>query len=363
MLSSLIDAFSGLTDAWYAKQFGGKERIQFYESLCALLENGVNIDKALDEVRLIYSDNGRRPRHPVALACAGIGLSVRNGKTLAEACRSWMPYQETTIIAAGEKSGALVQAFFDCVRMIEARARILALVLSTSLYPALMWSLMAYLLHVIASRMVPAMTRMSDPETWTGIPRLLYLIATFVNDWGLLSLCLFVALAIASLVTLPYFTRPLRLKLEDLPPWSIYKALHGSTFLLNVSVMLRANINQIEALQTLLQNAKPWLRERLIAAIYGVRQGQNFGEALRLAGHRFPDKTAVQFLCVLATRGSFSEAIHRYSNRWLETSLKRVERYSKGMLTFSALAMGTLMILVLLGTYGMQDNVTAHLSR
>lgn len=363
MLSRVLDGLSTFADTFYAKQFGSKERIQFYESLCALIENGVGIDQALDEVRAIYSDNGKRPRHPVALASAGMVQGVRNGKPLAEACQKWMPYQEAAIIGAGERSGALVQAFLDCVRMIEARSQIGSLVVSTTLYPSFIWALMAYLLHVVATRMVPAMTRASNPDSWTGAPRVLYLLATFVQDWGTLTLITLVALLIIILATLPYFTGPLRVKLEDMPPWSIYKALHGSTFLLNISVMLKANINQVEALESLLQGAKPWLRERLIAAIYGVRMGKNFGEALRLAGHGFPDKTAVQFLCVLATRKGFSEAIHRFSIRWLEQSLKIVGRYSKSLLTLSAIAMGSLMILVLLGTYGMQEAVTSNVHR
>lgn len=359
MLSRLLDSWTTFADAWYAKQFGSKERIQFYESLCALLENGVGIDDALEELRAIFSDGGKKRRDPTALATAGISQAVRNGKSLGDACQRWMPYQETAIIAAGERSGALVQAFLDCVQMIEARGRILSLILSVTVYPIMLWAMMAYLLHVIASRMVPAMTRVSNPEGWTGIPYLLYQVSSYVNNWGLLTLIVVLSVIVLATGSLPYLTGPLRVRLDRLPPWSIYKALHGSTFLLNISVMLKANINQIEALQSLQRGATPWLRERLIAAIYGVNQGKNFGEALRLAGHEFPDKTAVQFLCVLATRKGFSEAIHRFSNRWIEQTLKQVERYTKAFLTFSTIAMGLLMLLVVSGAFSLQSNVAS----
>jgi len=363
MLGSLADRWSALSETWYSKQFGGKERIQFYESMVALLENGVGINDALKEVGDVYSDGGKQPNHPIALACSAIGLSVRNGKKLAAACQAWMPYQEVAIIGAGEKSGNLLQACFDCVRIIEARQKITSLVLSASLYPSLLWGLMAYLLHIVATKMVPAMARRSDPESWSGIPALLYAIANFVNHWGLVTLICIVLFVISSIVTLPYFTGPIRVWLERFPPWSIYKALHGSTFLLNISVMLRSNVNQIDALDALKLNAKPWLRERMTAARYGVRMGKNFGVALHLAGHQFPDKQAVQFLCVLATRKGFSEAIHRFSNRWLDNTLKRVERYTKSFLLASSIAIGVLMILVLIGTYSMQGDVTHTIQR
>jgi type II secretory pathway component PulF len=354
----LAEWYAVLAYRWYSKQFGGKERIQFYESMTSLQENGVPLQEALLEVSNVYGDDGKRRFHPIALAGLAMSGTVSNGKTLGVACQPWMPYQEVAIIASGEKSGNLQQAFADCVRTIEARQKILSLILSSSLYPAILWSLMAYLLHVVATKMVPAMARRSDPESWTGVPSLLYSIATFVNNWGLITLIGFVLFVVISIATLPYFCGPVRVRLEAFPPWSIYKALHGSTFLLNIAVMLRSNINQIAALEALELNAKPWLRERLIAARYGVRMGKDFGLALKLAGHQFPDKQAVQFLCVLATRKGFSEAIHRFSTRWLAESLKSVERYSKSLLLFSSMAIGVLMILVLVGTYGMQSDIT-----
>ncbi|MFJ5299231.1 type II secretion system F family protein [Pseudomonas sp. NPDC088368] len=373
MISRLFDVWSSLAESWYSTQFGGKERIQFYESMVALLENGVDIDTALDEIAAIYGGRDKAitagkgktfktSNHPIDLACSGMLMSVRNGKTFAFSCRTWMPPQEASIIEAGEKSGNLEQAFRDCVRIIEARKRITSLVLSTTLYPALLWALMAYLLHVIASRMVPAMARMSNPEGWSGAPYVLYLISSFVNNWGVIALIVVLLAIVISLVSLPYFRGPLRVYLERIPPWSIYKALHGSTFLLNISVMLRSNIGQIEALDALAQNASPWMRERLAAARYGVSMGKNFGVALKIAGHDFPDKMAVQFLCVLATRQGFSDSIHRFSNRWLDSSLKLVELYAKGVLMVSSVAMGSLMVLVLIGTYSMQSNVTTTFS-
>lgn len=361
MLARLLDGWSSLVEAYYSKQFGSAERIQFYESLTALLENGVGVNDALNEIRTIYNDDGRQRYHPIALACADIGEKVGNGKKLAESCNAWVPYQEMAIIGAGERSGNLTQAFSDCIRLIEAHQKIQSLILSSALYPAITWTLMAYLLHIIATRVVPAMARSTPPEHMTGTSYLLYLIATYVNHYGLITLIALIVLLVGALVSLPYLTGPLRVRLERLPPWSIYKALHGSTFLLNIAVMLRANINQVEALDALMINATPWLRERLLAVSYGVEIGKNFGVALKLAGHEFPDKTAIHFLCVLATRKSFADAISRFANRWLDTSLKNVELYTKSFLLFSIGAIGSLMILVLIGTYSMQDAISTPL--
>ena len=148
-----------------------------------------------------------------------------------------------------------------------------------------------------------------------------------------------------------------RLRVESFPPWSLYKVLHGSIFLLNMSVMLRTGINQLDALAILNRSAPPWLSERLDAIHYGVSSGKNFGEALKLAGHQFPDAMAIHYLEVLATRKGFAESMERFANRWLEQTLLRVDATSKFLIAMSSVCMGVLMILVVIGIFQMAGSV------
>ena len=128
-----------------------------------------------------------------------------------------------------------------------------------------------------------------------------------------------------------------------------------------MAVMLRSGINQLDALTSLQRNASPWLKERLSAIHYGVSAGKNFGTALKLAGHQFPDPMAMHFLEVLATRKGFAESMERFSNRWLEQTLQRVEAIAKSLIGMSSMAMGVMMILVVIGIFQLAGNVTATL--
>ncbi|WP_349306195.1 hypothetical protein [Pseudomonas sp. PCH44] len=141
------------------------------------------------------------------------------------------------MVDTGEKTGNLVEAFRDCVRLIEARQRISRLVVSVVALPSITWSLMGALLYVIATWMVPSMAQRQDPELWTGIPSLLYVISKVVTNYGLLIVAVVLTLVVVSFVTLPYFcglqVRPnspvwktqlslllqtTRLRLEGIPP-------------------------------------------------------------------------------------------------------------------------------------------------
>ncbi|MCI1021419.1 type II secretion system F family protein [Pseudomonas putida] len=382
MLDAFQDFRAGLKEAarswvesFYATQFGKKERVQFYESLMGVLEDGIPIEVALETVEKAFSNNGKE-LHPVSIICGEIAMTVRGGKSLAHSCRARVPYDEASLIETGEETGNLVQAFRDCVRIIEIRQRITRLVRSVVALPSLTWSLMWALLYVIALWMVPSMSRRSDPESWTGIPALLYYLSNLVSSYGLAILVGLVAVIIIAVFTLPVFCglsikpdsptwkvqvsrflQHARLRLEACPPWSLYKVLHGSIFLLNMSVMLRTGINQLDALAILNRNAPPWLRERLDAIHYGVSSGKNFGEALKLAEHQFPDAMAIHYLEVLATRKGFAESMERFANRWLEQTLLRVDATSKFLIAMSSVCMGVLMILVVIGIFQMAGSV------
>ncbi|MFJ2454000.1 type II secretion system F family protein [Pseudomonas protegens] len=374
-LVGLKEASRGWVESFYAKQFGKKERIQFYESLMGVMEDGIPIEEALETVEKAFSNDGKE-LHPVSIICGEIAMTVRGGKSLAHSCRSRVPHDEASLIETGEETGNLVQAFRDCVRIIEIRQRISRLVQSVVALPSLTWSLMWALLYVIALWMVPSMSRRSDPESWTGIPALLYHLSNLISSYGVIIIVALLVLIITAIVTLPVFCglkiqpnssawkiqlssalQLARLRLESFPPWSLYKVLHGSIFLLNMSVMLRTGINQLDALTILNRSAPPWLRERLDAIHYGVSSGKNFGQALKLAGHRFPDAMANHYLEVLATRKGFAESMERFANRWMEQTLLRVDATSKFLIAMSSVCMGVLMILVVIGIFQMAGSV------
>jgi type II secretory pathway component PulF len=375
LLVGLKEASRGWVESFYAKQFGKKERIQFYESLMGVMEDGIPIEEALETVEKAFSNDGKE-LHPVSIICGEIAMTVRGGKSLAHSCRSRVPHDEASLIETGEETGNLVQAFRDCVRIIEIRQRISRLVQSVVALPSLTWSLMWALLYVIALWMVPSMSRRSDPESWTGIPALLYHLSNLISSYGVIIIVVLLVLIITAIVTLPVFCglkiqpnssawkiqlssalQLARLRLESFPPWSLYKVLHGSIFLLNMSVMLRTGINQLDALTILNRSAPPWLRERLDAIHYGVSSGKNFGQALKLAGHRFPDAMAIHYLEVLATRKGFAESMERFANRWMEQTLLRVDATSKFLIAMSSICMGVLMILVVIGIFQMAGSV------
>ncbi|WLI52196.1 hypothetical protein [Pseudomonas sp. FP833] len=82
MLELLQEFWTGLREAaqgwvvtFYAKQFGKNERVQFYESLMGVLEDGIPIEEALETVAKAFSNDGKE-LHPVSIVCGQVAMLV-----------------------------------------------------------------------------------------------------------------------------------------------------------------------------------------------------------------------------------------------------------------------------------------------
>ncbi|MFU7556984.1 pilus assembly protein, partial [Pseudomonas paraeruginosa] len=83
--------------------------------------------------------------------------------------------------------------------------------------------------------------------TWSGAAAFLYDMSQFVIHYGAITLIGILVFLFLVFASLPYLRGGLRVHLDKLPPWSVYRMLHGSTFLLNVGVMIQANVSLQDA--------------------------------------------------------------------------------------------------------------------
>lgn len=359
----LSNAWAWFEDAIFRLQFGGTTRVTFYEGMKNLVENNVPTSAAVKELYNVWSENGRKKSAALGVICKELLGQMANGAQLSAALSRWAPYEEISLLAAGEHAGREAESFDDCIRVIEAKQRIRGALATAIVYPTFLMIPLSVLLWVISAKLVPAMVRISDPSGWSGAAYALYVLATFVANYGITVICVMAMLAIGFVYSLPRLRGSVRVVLDQGPLYSIYRMVHGSTFLLNLAVLMRAGVPVNVALEHLARYANPWLKERIAGAQYGVRQGSQLGVALENAGHRFPDKRAIQFIRILGERDGFSESITRYSERWLETSIKRVAGFAEATKNIMFIIIGLVMALIVVGTQDMQSNMAQKADR
>ncbi|MBF22308.1 MAG: secretion system protein F [Pusillimonas sp.] len=335
--------------------FSGNLRIELYETISLLLENGVVLSKAIKDIYLIESENGKKPKAVRALVLNSLRRGIERGQSLSSAMASWVPNQEVALIKAGETSGNLSAALKECAIIIRAKQDISGSVIGGVLYPLAILSVLIVLLYQIATRMVPQFARITPEETWTGASWVLAQIAYFVVNWGLVSLVSLLLFMVWVIWSLPNLYRPrIRIWLDQIPPWSIYRALHGSTFLLNISVMLKAGVRLQDVLILMARTGSPWVRSRIGAALEGINSGENLGEALQRTGYKFPDKRMVQYLRAVGDQDGFDEHLARFGEHWLSKSVAKVKNAFRIINAICVVILGALMLLVVVGIYSLQ---------
>jgi type II secretory pathway component PulF len=349
---------------WTRGRFKTKDRFEYFEKLILLLDNQVQLLEATAKLQEVYSDAGRRRNNIVALVAADCTEALSNGKPLSAAMERWVPFDEVSLIEAGEHTGDLQGAFRRVMTVIDAKRQVAGAVQKATLYPAALLAQGVYLMHKISQDLVPKLMRnATDAESLTGAAYALKVLADYVVRFGPITLAGAIAALVLIIGSLPVYAGGARYYLDKLPPWSFYRMVHGSTFLLNVGVLLGSGVKLSDALALMAKRAKPWLRTRLEDTLYGVHVGLNLGAALKNAGHDFPDRKAVQFLQIVSGRDGIEGNIERFGARWMEESVKGLQAMAGTLLATAIVLNGGLMLLVLVGASQMSDAALLSLQR
>ncbi|MEW9809763.1 MAG: type II secretion system F family protein [Candidatus Symbiodolus clandestinus] len=335
--------------------FSGGVRLDFYRSLMLLLDNQIRLNEALSELHRVYSQEGKHPHQPVAMVIQDCLNQMNEGRPFTEALTAWVPNEEAMLLQAGEASGKLSEAFTDAERIMVAKKQIVGAIAGACAYPLVLFLLTGFLLNMIATELVPKLAQVVDPNKWSGPAAVLYQLANYVQHYGVLTVVVIVVVIISAIGSLSWLGTPLRIWLDNIPPWSIYRMVHGATFLLNISALIKSGMRLNVALEQLTERANPWLRTRLEAAAEELAIGKNFGEALNDTGYHFPDKKANRFLAVIAAYSGIDVAMAKFGNSWLEETVAYIQRIAKLIMVMGVMAVGVTMLVVIAGAGGLQD--------
>jgi type II secretory pathway component PulF len=354
---SRIDALN----EWVIRvQISAKQRSKVYNNLALLLESRVALYDALDKLRDIHSLGGTKPNVPLAVMIDAWRSRIALGSKFANAIRDWVSPEEAALIAAGERSGNLREAFNDAMRLIGAKSAIVMTIALGFAYPVFLAVLIAGVLTMIATMLVPVVARIVPPETWEGTAAILYAISQYTLNYGIYTAVAIIAIVVLIVFSFPRLRGNLRYHLDRFPPWSIYRAVVGASFLLNVSVMVRAGVSLLDAVELLAKHANPYLRERLDATIQGIERGDNFGEALLSADYAFPDPEAIAMIRAIAVTEGFDLALTKFADEWLQEVTQRVRAAMAVIVVVGVLTAGSLTALVAVSFFDIQETIEAQ---
>lgn len=330
--------------------FNRRKRIDFYRVLEVLLRNNVTVNESLSKIYDVYSNNGSKKSNHIAQIVHEIRRSYNNVASLSKALAPWVPYEEMVLIRAGEKTGTIGKQLLQAIKQIKSKGRFVKSIVKCLAYPIVIMLMISYLMYVVAYKVVPPMSKVTDPATWSGVGRLLAVIADFTVTYGIWVGIAFLMLFIGCILSLPYSFGNTRVFLDRVPPWSIYRVIQGSNFLLNIAVLLSSGIKLENALRILRDGASPWLIARIDAILYSTSNGKDFGSALDISGYEFPDKKIIPVIKALSDTGRIDEVLYNYADEWVEQSIETIDGVSNLIFSLGIIFAALLVMLVMAGS-------------
>lgn len=360
MIRSLQTQLRDRLDELLARlHFDGPMRRRTWRKLAAQLRYDVNLEYALTVMQERYAER----KSGLAKVFERILFGLRRGYSLDMALAGLAPPEELMLIRGGYRSGRLAECLDLCSDLIEARQGIVGAVIGAVSYPFLLLAMLAVVLVVLATHVVPTLTLIVDPATFTGAAAALHRVSLVVASplgAGLAALVLILLIVVLS--TLSVWKGRLRLHVEELPPWSIYRLVTGTLWLFAVATLLRADIPLVQILDDMLAgNISPWLRERVEAIRAQYAQGKNLGRVLVDTGLRFPDGEMVDDLLIYSTLPDFHSLLHRLAREWLDSGTRRVKEQAGVLNTVLLVGILGLMCCVAVAVVSVQQQLSTNM--
>lgn len=335
---------------------GGRRRL--WQKIGKFIRNGVPILQALRDLhRRRTTMHGKADPQAVALGQWIDG--VKNGRSLAEVVRGWVGPVELMLISAGETSGNLEAALASATNVMEAGKQIRSAVWRGLTYPAILMAVALIVLYQFGFRVVPQFVKMVPAERFSGMASVLIKMSTLTQSY-LLWLCIVLAILIGLFFfSLSRWDGRARIWLDRYAPYSIYRVLQGSTWLIGLSAMLEAGVRLEQALVQLSALADAWLKNRIGAALRGMRAGIGIGDALHKSGYEFPDREIIDDLAIYSSMSGFDEAIAILGKEWLTESVEQIRVKMNVVFGASFILVAAVVAISVSGLFDMQLQMVA----
>jgi type II secretory pathway component PulF len=297
-----------------------KSRFRVYRKLEGMLKTNEALSRALDRLYLNTTEMGKHPNRPAAIALREWFLKDRAGISLAQSMEGWVPSGELYMIRAGEESGALTKALASIQLMGEKAKQMKEAVAYAVGYPVFMLILVCFVIWTFGINLIKNM-RENAPQSVVDAMGAVVPFSDFITAWGLYIVAAIVIAVTIIVVSLPRWRGSLRAKFDMYPPWSWYRVLQGSGFLLGMSSLLGAQVPLKRSMEILEDQGSPWVRERVNLARKEVLRGRNIGEALRVIKMNFPDPMVVIDLEILSERADVGAVLEQVTEEWINEQI------------------------------------------
>lgn len=326
---------------WWFRTMDSSGRRRIWRKLAKLVSNSVPIIQALESMHTRRRAL-RGAADPQVIALAAWIEGMRNGMRLSQMLDGWVTPVERMLISAGETAGTLEASLLASARVMEAQSEIKGTVVKGMAYPIILLMVAFGVLYMFGFRVVPEFIKIVPADRFHGSAAVLISLSDFARGWIIVVAVGVIAAIVAFFMSLSRWDGATRIFLDRYPPYSVYRIVQGSTWLIGLSSMLEAGVRLEQALQQLRNTADKWLANRIDGAVHGMRSGLLLGDALHRSGYEFPDREIIDDLGVYSSLSGFDEALSIIGREMLVEGVNNIRALMAMITLISFLSVATL---------------------
>ncbi|EEJ4252257.1 type II secretion protein F [Salmonella enterica subsp. enterica serovar 4,[5],12:b:-] len=356
-LSSTEIDFSGISRR-LAKYTFRYSRINFYEDLSGMLNDRINVRRALEFLIDVETDFGKKTGSSGTyfVCCECLDALNRTG-AISSALKKYIKEDEYQLISSGEIRGDLASGLIQAGKIVKSRSEMTMTLITSMIYPSVLLIGCLANMYMVYETIMPIFISVAPEERWTSSMRLLTDISGFFINNGLyLSVfCILVFFIIR--YSLPRYTGPGRQYLDYIPPWSLYKIFNGVSYLFNMAAMLSIDIPVAKALERIEKNSarNRWLQERIKEIRRYVLLGQSLAMSMKNCGYDFPSEQCINKLLLHSDNSDNAQIMSEYADKWLEEAKGKVKKTGVIITILSVIMVFAFVVTMLSAIYSISD--------
>lgn len=322
-----LDNITLETNRLFARlQFDARRRLRLYREYTGLLKSGLSRSEALDILWKIASRDGQRPLESIAIILADARNGIRNGLSLAESLRSWIPREDYMLIKAIDGSDRFADYLEAWCQTIEARIKSQTNAIGSLFYPALLVIIAYGLLVYFDLKIIPSLAAIFPQNRWNGTAALFQIICSAATNYVFVVALLTTFIPVGLIIILPRWVSRSRDWADRLPLFALYRAYCGLSYLQALAALMSGGLNASEAILRLREGASPYFCARLDQIRFNILNGRELGQSMQLVANGWPDIELALSMQALSHIPDFPAQIIRMAIDWRMAIEQRTER-------------------------------------
>jgi type II secretory pathway component PulF len=334
---------------------GKKIKHSIYDKLSVQLEYGINLK---DSVMELLKRAKRNNNTLMAAILNDVKNKLINGQPFASSIKKWIPAADYTMLASAEKANKLPETLKTIIYLDNMKSGLIKEFLSGMSSPFMLFLAVYALLYYIGKYALKSILGLVSGHN-SGSANILIYLSDYVNS-PLMYMVPLVLIAVGILIfySFPRLTGEIRKKLDKFFPFSVYRQFSGSIWLIGLSGLIGAGINEVTALKELASYNNKYMKERLKSFYSNMQNGMNMGESMLASGYDYPDKDVVDDIIVFSNFPNFNKKLDMIAQSNIQKTKNQIKAISIALQALINILLYVVVLLIVIGTLSITQGIS-----